>query len=293
MNKAFTFLMIICLVTAQECSSQHAYNLSYRQDVYSEITSGIPFTDKIPLPFMFSLDGISGDTLYTTTTGYLSTSGNYKWDLPYFLSFGADTHQGDYSYEISGISGNRILKMQFKNIKFGHDFNNSDFMNFQTWIYESDHAIEVHFGSSNVANPVWSYYYNEGGPAIGFKNLKLSGLPATPVIDTAIETRLYGTPGDGMIYRFALSAGTGIGSYALNELRFFPNPANGTLYMDMGKNSETSIQIRIMDLLGRQVYNANQNHSSGPMKLTLNAGHYIIHYQSKDRQGRAGIVVVK
>lgn len=69
------------------------------------------------------------------------------------------------SYLTTGSAGNRICKIEFKNVGFYNDNSGTDFANFQVWLYETSNIIEYRYGSSSVAN-ILSSFDGRNGPYI-------------------------------------------------------------------------------------------------------------------------------
>src|SRR3990172_4164378 len=63
---------------------------------------------------------------------------------------GTSTSLSPISYQVSGTTPNRILKIEWKNA--GHAAASADFINVQLWLYETSNIIEVHYGSSSITN---------------------------------------------------------------------------------------------------------------------------------------------
>ena len=212
---------------------------------------------------------------------------------PIFTPFGADLVNGTKSYEVTGAAGQRILKVQYKNMNFGHDFNVSDTINYQMWFFEDGSAIEVHFGSSVILNPVWSYYYNEGGPYIGVfhfngttsHNFTLKGNPVSPVADTATANRLQGTPASGQVYRFAPQT-NGVPEILQASAGVYPNPSNGSFHISADKHA--GLDVKIWNAMGQLVYKKQNHKSRELLQTSLPPGLYLL-----EAEGRRERVVVR
>ncbi|RYD59383.1 MAG: T9SS type A sorting domain-containing protein [Sphingobacteriales bacterium] len=251
-------IFTIALIAAGYCSFAQGemYRLNTSNYLYSEFYDGTPFltgpnkyVDTIRLPFKVAVAGVTDNMLYVTVRGSVSTtSSNIADKQSHLESFGTEHSNGTYSYQISGQSGNRIVKLQYRNVKFDHDMSGADYANYQVWLYESDKTMEIRFGKSSVMNEEWSYYHNAGGPAIGMKNLWLKGACSSPVADTSSETRLTGTPENGQIFQFFYKP-VGIGDVAVTkpEVSVYPNPVTDRLFIKTTEKTD----IVLTDISGR------------------------------------------
>jgi hypothetical protein len=262
------------MALSRPAMASETYVLSQRTEAYTELASSTPlfassmYFDTLSLGFNVRIAGVTGDKLYLFLRGTMSTSGSLI-DTTRFEPFSAEHGRGQYSYEQSGTAGDRILKLQFKDLMFDHDFTEADYMNFQVWLFERDNAIEVHFGPSDVQNPDWSYYFEQGGPAIGMQGAWLRGDPATATADTGIA-RLSGTPANGTVYRFSLST-TGIApSHTAAALSIYPVPAGDVLHV---RGQEAGAAYEILDAAGKRVAAAKLRDAGIPLN-TLPPGQY-------------------
>ena len=255
-------------------------------EAYAELSNSTSLSGSmpaIPIPFPFTLLGTTNDTVFLMFANVkISNSSN----SPIFTPFGADIVNGTKSYEVSGAAGQRILKVQYKNMNFGHDFNVSDTINYQVWFFEEGNAIEVHFGSSVILNPVWSYYYNEGGPYIGVyhfigttsHNFTLKGNPASPVADTTTGNRLQGTPASGQVYRFEQQPNS-IQEVLQSSVVVYPNPSNGSFYI--GTDKHTGVDVKIWNAMGQRVYKKHNHNSRELLQTSLPPGLYLVEADGK------------
>jgi hypothetical protein len=241
-----TLLFIISLDSVQ---AQSSYNFSYFMSAYTELTNPtqlfpVGFFDTLVPGYNVTLAGRTNDSIRMRLKGTLSADTITTLAERTFEPFGGEHGQGQYGYVIDGAPGNRIIKIQYKNVKFDHDMIGNDRINFQVWLFEYDNSVEVHYGSSIIQNPTWDYYYVETGAYVGSLGCYLTGPAASPIVDTStgVDLRLTGTPPDGMVYRFEPVTNL-VGSYknGVEHLVVYPNPAGNAIYLSGTANGPLQI----------------------------------------------------
>jgi len=176
-------------------------------------------------------------------------------------------------YEISGSVGARILKIQWENAGFVQWYptsDSSDYVDFQIWLFESDHHLEIHFGG-NATDP-GTYGYPDAtsdanpGPGIRFQydncssNLCVTGFADNPSWSfydfcTPNQTFVDGTPSEGTTYIFNTENITSVNNNNLTtSVMIFPNPLSSEVNI---KNCRVIRQIRIIETTGKIVYTNN------------------------------------
>lgn len=282
--KKLSLLLTIAGLMAYNSSMAQSYTFTKSTGTYTDITGGTSFlqgskfTDTISTAFNIKIAGITGNKLYVSVLGTISASGSLV-NNDRFETFSTEQNMGDYTYTVSGSAGSRIMKLQFKNVKFPHDFTSSDYMNYQVWLYEADMSVEMHFGSSAVNHPDEAYYPMLGGPAIGSKGCWLKGAATSPVADTTGGVRITGTPANGTIYKFT-PTGTGIDEVHNAAVAVYPVPAHNELNIDIDMQYAGPFSIAIYDMQGRMVKQWNEPGSRRYTKTisvkALQAGNYIL-----------------
>ena len=133
---------------------------------------------EIPIGFDFSILNFTSDKIYFIEdglAGYISLSPNINSNIPMLIPIGQDIKDrgnnstgslSPISYKLIGQPGNRILKIEWKNVGFFGDQTENDYINFQVWLYENNNKIEYHYGDNDINNPI-SYDY-ESGPSVLF-----------------------------------------------------------------------------------------------------------------------------
>jgi hypothetical protein len=213
----------IFIISAMGARSQNfSYGLAKDSSAYSDLTgvttllAGETFTNKHPgfhLPFSFNFCGTTTDTLVIETNGFIVFD---RWNQISLVSFNAfsgykdslNQYVASINYTITGSSGNRIVKIEFKNLSMnGYTF--YDRISYQVWLYENGNKIEYHIG------PNYYSTLEEGIPIlIGAINQEMdtedkafliSGNPVSPsgAILSGEDDFLYlnNIPFEGTIYR--------------------------------------------------------------------------------------------
>lgn len=180
----------------------------------------------------------------------------------YFMNFSKRDETSTISCLIAGEPGDRILKVQWKNVGFPHGLP-TDYINFQIWLHQKSGIIELRIGPNQVQGPD---AYKENGPWLGaFTSPKtftemtekcwITGDPANPILDTKKVMqfkRLTGTPAPGTMYRLTPTAEASVlpRSGDTRELRLLPNPVADIVTFDLGDALATDATIRVIDMGG-------------------------------------------
>lgn len=222
------------------------------------------FEFPIAIPFTFSVNGqnfqelIMNDSFITfegTLSEIISPMGNDLVDRGFY----GDNSLSPLSYKIEGATGNRILKMQWKNSGSFDDTPLAMFVNFQIWLYETSSIFELRYGQNSVTNSE-TFYSGEVGGAIGVTSLDfdteefsnslfLIGSPASPTITNQLDF-ITGTPTDTTVYRFTPSA-LSIGANQRNIALFvYPNPSQDVFFIKGLTDNQT---YTISDSFGKVI----------------------------------------
>jgi len=248
-------LTVVLLAATHLAYTQGNYNFSKSTGTYTGITGsteilpGNKYYDTLALGFDVELNGVKNDTLYINSYGTVSlgTPGSVT------DAFYADMVDGTQHYTITGTPGDRLVIIEFKDTKFAHDFSTADITNFQLWIYEKDGIVEMYYGNIVVNNPDFSYYYQNGGPAVGFKGQQLKGSPASPVADTGYSY-LSGTPVNGIVYRFVPKSLGVQNDFSRSDIvSIYPNPGNGIISLYLDDKSPQNYTVSVYDVSGRYI----------------------------------------
>lgn len=141
------------------------------------------------------------------------------------------------SAQVTGNTGSRIFKIEWKNFGFFGEFTDSgttnDFGNIQLWIHESDGRIEYRYGEI-VMNAGASYDgyggYNVFAGILNFGNFNFNGLSLIGQTDNP-ETKkdwdgiMGGFPAIGRIYTFKYSTASIANNSTALKVKLYPQPA--------------------------------------------------------------------
>lgn len=159
-----------------------------------------------------------------TTTFYLQTNGNIRVDDGSstiivdgaFIFLDSIDNNSEISYKVEGASGNKIVKVQWKNLKI-RTGQPDNFINIQIWVYQATGIIEIHYGPSSASNASgFTETGNTAGINVGifhvptdfskfYEKLWLNNEPSNLVIDSSTQfafKALKGVPPNGSVYRF-------------------------------------------------------------------------------------------
>lgn len=198
------------------------------------------------------------------------------------------------SYKIEGTDGDRILKIEAKNIgledeEFYDDTTNL-FLNYQIWLYESDKSIEFRYGPNNITSAdkleymedLWLpglFLQNQVSGNVGY--LEGDNNSATyneAVIDENTEIEPVGLNAPvaaNTVYRFSLSP-LSVKDMEKVSFAMFPNPVQNILHLTF--NEPVNKSYFIYDIIGRQVLKgAVKNTQSTDIDVSnLSEGSYIL-----------------
>jgi len=263
----------------------------------------------VELGFDFQLNGTSNSSLLQLDLGAgLGNIGNNEGNIfGYFSDLingaaieGAAT--STITYETSGTPGDRIFKLQYANAAFYSEVEGEgsadNLTNFQIWLYETDNAVEIHFGSSTISDPELVY---EGfpGPQIGFflgipfdsfipdYAYGLNGSPSNPTfgpIDIeSFDFSLTGTPESGRVYRFVPSGTVSTENATDNPFSVFPTIATDVVNV---KGVDGNPVYRIFDLTGKEVASGRLDQNARIRVNSLIDGLYLISIDGMNKSAK-------
>lgn len=293
MKISYTLLLIIW------CSASNLYSQAYQFSTYTNnyqylnnptsLNQGLSWDDPnftVPIGFNFHYFGNSIDTVLIAYGfgGTLLTSLNSSGIASFLSPYGSDLidrgfdflrgpgspgSESPISYELQGTSGNRILKIEWRNAGFYSDLSvngtaAADSVNFQLWFYEGSNVFEVHMGPNSIQSPQLSYDGFPGpdvllAPSVDMINGRynanfycLGGLPFHPQLhnrspnDTLLFIR--GNIPAGRVYRFQPLSTELKKSELAEQIIIYPNPSDGKIKIER----PSDLIIKAINL-----YNAN------------------------------------
>jgi hypothetical protein len=179
---------------------------------------------RIPIGFSFVFNGISYDSVSIETNGYLVFDSNRNHAFTAYGTFGDKTdtleNHSVLGYELTGSSGNHVLKIQYKNV--GQSNHTNELLSYQIWLHQNG-TIDVITGentfqpdpndSLSVADTSQHIYtgllnMNMQGTVRGyFVGSTLSGPGGQPVNDTTPDPVYFNTvPASGTRFTFSPAA---------------------------------------------------------------------------------------
>jgi len=201
-------------------------------------------------------------------------------------NLGATGSLSPISYLLEGDEGNRIFKLEWKNVGFYEDEEMNYFMNFQLWLYEGSDMIEVHFGASDVPN----FFFSQEDNIIGFFNGDFWWETATGYIlegdgdsynfnyydftQPTYPNAFSSVPEDGTVFRFYPEYAVGMDKIEW-VIKTYPNPVNDFLHIDNLGQALTEYKIVALD--GRILKAGTSAEQSIQIDLShLKSGVYLI-----------------
>jgi hypothetical protein len=299
-----TFTILFALLIGGLVKAQTEYTLTHSTGTYTELSASTninkvwDFEDAmIKLPFKFKYFKKDFDTIYVTMQSAFFSRPGLNFDNIFYGSFNYfpendDPNLSPVSYAITGTAPNRILKLQFKNVKAEViDIEEEFTANYQMWFYETSSKFQFHFGPNvntdlNLNEHIMGFIDVDNSPY-----LAISGTASEPtlvrVTSAASFKGISKHPSNGQIYTFnpeapSTSTQTIIKPYTLtyNE--------NGMLI-----NSNVNIEIEILDLNGKLIATQNNDKANSVILNTnlLQSGLYIVRIKAEDVSFNEKLVV--
>lgn len=125
----------------------------------SSVSTGENWNSKsfpLHLPFQFNFCGSTSDSLTIEGNGFIVFDKVKELSIVAFNNFRSnkDTNQSyvsSISYVNTGSQGNRITKIEFKNLS-QNKLSSDDYLNYQVWIYENGNKVEIHTGANSYSD---------------------------------------------------------------------------------------------------------------------------------------------
>jgi hypothetical protein len=283
-------------------------------------------SDAINLPFTFKYQNTPVSTVRIETYGslFLNDLMHEDVDMGHITGVYMDyvsAGRGKVFYTTTGTAGNRIFKVEYRNVGRYNDDNGTDTLNFQIWLYESDNAIEYRGGYSNVSDTMFAKDAND--VLVGEKELIFCGLVSNPGDSIAttggnaflhaaqylnntfynnavllsdlqtpnpliIEDLLYGAfPANGSVIRFVPVNPNSISKVDFDMASVYPNPSkDGKYSLTLKEAPQAGATLTIYDMTGKAVLNQSLNQASTAIDLTAYAnGNYFGKISNGGRTG--------
>lgn len=178
----------------------------------------------------------------------------------------------EISYKTTGLAGNRILKVQFKDLGFLNDADPNYYTNFQIWFYEGEDRLEFHYGPRNILSSgayiddgdggycpgafiVLADIFNEDQPTT--ESGHVLNTPANPQYEQFFQSTTcdyQGMPDENDVYRFYR---TSLGLTDQSQLATVLSKLNDhTLLVETGNDLVRSVTIYSME--GKQIKSLDQ-----------------------------------
>ena len=285
--KKFTLISFIVCLSFNFLNAQF-YIFSVENDTYVPLEKSISITNNeiwnelnfsIPIGFDFPFYDKLIDSLHANEgSSFLIDNLDLDQDTIVFsavipilgefidLGFLEGESLSEISYLVEGESGNRICKIEWRNVGFASEIINgtgASSINIQIWLHESDGRIEFRYGESQFDNP---FDINNASILIGIVGnfnditetfdefILLDGDPAKPSVfyldeyqyDNYSEFSLDSFPPAGTVYTFRRSVVSTEDIRQLsNDFEILPNPALDvvSLKSKIGTSSIQSVSI--------------------------------------------------
>lgn len=274
------------------------------------------FSDPITMPFPFKYQNTTVNDVIIETYGSLFLNQSFHEDMEGGHITGpnmdyASAGRGKVFYTTTGTAGNRIFKVEYRNVGRYADDNGTDTLNFQIWLYENDNAIEYRGGYSNMHDTMFAQDAVEA--LTGDKEVILCGLIGNPgdsiatmgtnafihatqymstfkdttVLLTALQNPnpdpnminrlIYGSfPANGSVIRFVPRSTSSVDKIDFDMATVYPNPSrDGQYTMTLKEAPKAGATLTVYDMTGKVVLNQALNQSA--IKIDLGAyanGHY-------------------
>ncbi|MFT5833721.1 MAG: hypothetical protein ACI97N_001349 [Cognaticolwellia sp.] len=284
------------------------YSFSASMDTYNELDNPTSLSNgqvwdeetySLGLGFLFNIGGESFDTILINTNGYL-TFENQTSDETYIATVLGDADLEDrgagtivsespISYQIDGMIGNQIIKIEYKNIGFFDGIMN-DSISFQIWLYENTDQIEYRFGSGIVSNPNIVFQGNSG-PICGLFNVHTNNLQTGftltnsaifPDTTQFVNFDVFNIPSlddlipEHSVYTFAYNHPVANKTVFRESLDFkvLSNPTIDFSIIDIILTESSMIFVDVFDMHGNLLKTRKIFHSKGKCQIKLDLSSY-------------------
>lgn len=231
-------LLILFSVGQSVCSDGYcqvtSYSFTAYGGTYTDLTSGTVapltqdpistypgddgYSNGLPIGFTFRYDGINYTTISLSTNGWaafgqinssaaitnnLFSGGTRPLVAPLWDDIGIAS-VNDLTYQTSGSAPNRVMTIQWNNVKWSYIASNTPCIAFQLKLYETLNRIEfVYKQLASIISTAGASIGITGGGTGGGNFLSLNSSGPSPIVSSTVETSNINTrPATGQVYQF-------------------------------------------------------------------------------------------
>ena len=280
MTRLFIFSVVLSLSVQGSLTAQ-SYDFSTDVQAYQDLSSptvlGTSFGSSdnfsAQIPYQIGAFNVpAGDNFTVGAAPFLVSTGvthSIALDPMINQSFQSMGSSSSISYQVDMVGGQRILKVQWKQIEFV-DFPGL-YLNVQLWIEEITQNITFHFGPGNTDTLTFA---PGTGPQVGIFDfspdfltltelLTLGGNPAAPAESASTILNLSGIPAEGTRYLFTNNTVINVGvddrkgqnEEFVPQWDVYPNPAVD--YLFVGGKELDGDSFLVTDMRGVRVAEFN------------------------------------
>lgn len=337
MNKIITSILMLCATVAISFAQPtKRYLMTYTTgSTYAPLSStatdvGFPidwddeFSDDITMPFPFKYQNVPVTILNIETYGSIFLNQTpTMFDMGHIAGINCDyesKNRGKIYYETVGTTGNRIFKVEYRNVGFYSDTLGTDTANFQIWLYEQDNAIEYRAGYSSISNIEFMQTLND---LMLDKEFLIAGLLNNPGDSIAsddttvtfmhsavlngsslmdyqtlvsdlmqdenltVQTLLKQFPPNGSIIRMVPNVPSSIADHNNELAAIFPNPSSDGIFTVNVKNAiKEKAAIAVYNAVGKLVYSGNLLNNNAQINIAKEpAGTYFCRIINGEQKG--------
>lgn len=275
MRKLCLLVVGFFLITSSVASQSYDFNIE--SDSYVPLNNSTSINNgsiwasgnmfNIPIGFPFKFMEVDFTNVTFEGTGRLIFDADHLFFADMIVSLnlrdkGDTTSLSPLSYELTGSSGDRILKIEISNATYG----GGSTVNFQIWLYEGTNTIELHMGeyTSSFATDVFSGIHGLStfDPTTFIYSLSLSGNPLTPTElvfsgegNEPFTGLLDDAPPSNTIYRFTDNSALSVDTFDyINNIQLYPTLASTEITVDFTKSDIEDIRsIELYTISGRKI----------------------------------------
>lgn len=289
LNSLILKLSVICVlcIASNEAKAlnPYSYYITTLNQTYTNLSGStvvstanwdyITLTTTIPIGFSFPFfDQVFNGSVTLTPSdlgfGVVGASNYFIYPFSCMNMKSIGSGLSPISYILTGTAGNRILKVEWKNV--GVDLT-TEYFNVQAWLYENG-IVEYHFGPNTLsASTVSISGIGVIKISTAMEALLLTGSSTSPTIVNDIQF-LSNAPANGTVYRFTPSTMDEKNTLT-QHVSLYPNPTTGQVTV----SAPNVTDIEVYNLLGEKVLSSTET----SIDLSAQAdGIYLVKVQAGD-----------